>query len=149
MNAYSDDPLKRVQTLIELIEWYAKSAMPEILDLFPSVDEDVRAESAHALSYLGERYRERVGSVLLKLLNSADSYVRDRAVEALGLLSYPPAKEALTQALQNDPDWAVRASAAEALGNYQDESLVTNLKRALRDNGEEPIVRAFAAFSTC
>jgi HEAT repeat protein len=128
VNAHSDDPFKQVQALIELIKLHDESVTPEILDLLSSADEDVRAESARALGYLGERYRERIGPALLKLVSDENPRVRNEAVEALGLQPYPRAKEALTQVLQSDPDWVVRASAAEALGNYQDESLVANLE---------------------
>lgn len=146
-NAHSDDPLKQVQALIELIKLHDESAALEILDLVSSADEDVRAESARALGYLGDRYRESIGPALLKLVDDENQRVRNEAVEALGLQPYPPAREALTKVLQRDPSWVVRASAAEALGNYQDESLVTNLEQVLRDNNEEPIVQAYAAFA--
>ena len=147
VDAHSNDPLKQVQALIELIKLHDESITLEILDLLSSADEDIRAESARALGYLGARYRERVGPALLKLINDENPRVRNEAVEALGLQPYPGAKEALTQVLLSDPDWVVRASAAEALGNYQDESLVTNLAQVLRDSHEESIVRAYAALA--
>ena len=147
VNAHSGDSLKQVQALVELVKLHDEFITPEILDLLSSVDEDVRAESARALGYLGTRYRERIGSALLKLVNDENPRVRNEAVEALGLQPYPRAKEALIQVLLSDPDWVVRASAAEALGNYQDESLVTNLAQVLRDTHEESIVRTYAALA--
>jgi HEAT repeat protein len=138
---------EQVEALIELIELHDDSTTPEILDLLSSADEDVRAESARALGYLDDRYRERIGPALLKLVDDESQHVRDRAVEALGLQPYPPAKDVLVHALQNDPDWVVRTSAAVALGNYQDESLVTDLEQVLKDSHEESIVRAYAAFA--
>ncbi len=146
-NAHASDPLEQVQTLMELIKLHDESATPSILDLLSSADDDVRAESARALGYLGERYRERIGPALLKLVNDRSQRVRNEAVEALGSQPCPGAKEVLTQVLQSDPDWVVRASAAEALGNYQDESLVTKLEQVLRDSHEEPMVKAYAALA--
>lgn len=146
-DAHSDDPFKQVHALIELINLQDESAVPEILDLVSSADEDVRAESARALGFLGDRYRERIGPALLKLVNDENQRVRNEAVEALGLQPYPPARKALTKVLQSDPSWIVRASAAEALANYQDKSLVTKLEQVLRDSEEEPIVQAYAAFA--
>jgi HEAT repeat protein len=146
-NAHSDDPLKQVHALAELINLHDESVAPEILDLVSSADEDVRAESARALGFLGDGYREKIGPVLLKLVEDENQRVRNEAVEALGLQPYPPAREVLTKVLRSDPSWIVRASAAEALANYQDESLVANLEQVLRDNHEESIVKAYAAFA--
>ena len=146
-NAHSNDPLEQVQALMELIKRHDESVTPSILDLLSSADDDVRAESARALGYLGERYRERIGPALLKLVNDESQHVRNEAVEALGSQPYPGAKEALTRVLLSDPDWVVRASAAEALGNYRDESLVTKLEQVLRDGQEKPMVKAYAALA--
>jgi HEAT repeat protein len=146
-DAHSNDPLEQVQALMALTKLHDEFAVPDILDLLSSADEDVRAESAHALGYLGERYRERIGPALLKLVHDENQRVRNEAVEALGLQPYPPAKEVLIHVLQSDPYWVVRASAAEALGNYQDESLVANLEQVLRDSDEESTVKAYAAFA--
>lgn len=146
-DAHSGDPLKQVHALIELIKLHDESATPEILDLVSSVDEDVRAESARALGCLGDGYREKVGPALLTLVYDENQRVRNEAVEALGLQPYPPAREALTKILRSDPNWIVRASAAEALAQYQDESLVKILEQVLRDSHEESIVKAYAAFA--
>jgi len=147
VDAHSGDSLKQVQALVELVKMHDESVTPEILDLLSSTDEDVRAESARALGYLGTRYRERIGPALLKLVYDDNSRVRNKAVEALGLQPYPKAKGALTHVLLSDPDWVVRASAAETIGNYQDESLVPILTQVLRDSHEESIVRAYAALA--
>lgn len=145
--AHTDNPLQQVAALIELIKIHDESVVPELIDLLSSPDEEVRAETARALGYLGDKHREQVGPALLKLLDDEDNRVRNEAVQALGLQPYPGAIEALKKALHHDPYWVVRASAAETLGYYQNEALLDDMMQVLHDEDEESTVQAYAAFA--
>ncbi|HEY1354355.1 MAG TPA: HEAT repeat domain-containing protein [Ktedonobacteraceae bacterium] len=143
----SGDPDQQLPALLELITIHDEASVPDIAALLTSPDEQVRAEAARAVGYLGSTQVASLGPQLVPLLNDADELVRDEATEALGLLVYPPASDALKGVLSNDPVWFVRASAAEALGNYQDASLLPLLEQVLHNPKEEATVRAYAARS--
>jgi HEAT repeat protein len=138
----SSDPDQYVQALDQL-----ETIIPELIELLQSPDEVVRADCAYALGQVGDAARDRIGPALLSLLVDEENVVRNQAVLALHLQPYPPALESLKQILHHDPDWVVRASAAEALGNYQHEDLVADLEQVLRNEEEEQVVRAYAALS--
>lgn len=143
----SGDPDKQIAALIELIKLNDKNIVPELLkmDLLSSPDENVRIETVRAFGYLGKQEIERIGPNLLEMLSESSELLRNEIVETLGLLIYPPAVELLKNILHNDPDWIVRCSAAETLGNYKNKELLPDLEQALRD--EEPTVQAYAALA--
>jgi HEAT repeat protein len=143
----SGDPDKQLPALLELIKIHDEPSLPDIIPLLTSPDEQVRAETARAVGYLGAAQAQSLGPLLLPLLNDSNELVRDEAVEALGLLIYPPASTALKGILRNDPSWLVRASAAEALGNYQDATILPELEQVLHDQQEEAEVQVYAARS--
>jgi HEAT repeat protein len=143
----SGDPDRQLPALLELIKLHDEASLPDITPLLTSSDEQVRAEAARAVGYLGSAQASSLGPLLLPLLNDADEMVRDEAVEALGLVVYPPASAVLKGLLHNDPAWLVRASAAEALGNYQDSTLLPELEQVLHDRQEEIEVQVYAARS--
>lgn len=143
----SGDPDQQLPALLELITIHDEPSVSDIAPLLTSPDEQVRAEAARAVGYLGSTQAASLGPLLVPLLNDSDELVRDEATEALGLLIYPPARDALKGVLYNDPAWLVRASAAEALGNYQDVSLLPVLEQVLHNPKEETTVQAYAARS--
>jgi len=143
----SGDPDRQIPALIELIKIHDENSLSEIVPLLGSSDEQVRAEAARAVGYLGGAQTMSLGQQLLPLLSDAEELVRDEAVEALGLLIYPPAIDPLKRILHTDSSWLVRSSAAEALGNYQDASILPDLEQVLRDSQEEPTVQTYAAHS--
>ncbi len=145
--SHTSDPMRQVQALIELIKIHNESVVPSIIDLLESDNEEVRAECARVLGYLGDSERDLVGSSLLRLIDDEDDRVRNEVVEALGLQLYPLALEPLKRILRSDPYWVVRASAAESLGNYGDQSVLADLEQVLQDEDEESIVQAYAAAS--
>jgi HEAT repeat protein len=61
-------------------------------------------------------------------------------------MRYQGALEPLKRLLHDDPEWIVRASAAEALGNYTNPSLLSDLEQAVEED-EEPSVRGYAVSS--
>jgi HEAT repeat protein len=143
----SGDPDKQLPALLELIKIHAESSLPDIIPLLSSPDEEVRAEAARAVGYLGSGQASSLGPLLLPLLSDSNELVRDEAVEALGLVIYPPASAALKGILRNDPSWMVRASVAEALGSYLDATVLHELEQVLHDGQEEAEVQAYAARS--
>jgi HEAT repeat protein len=143
----SDDSDKQLPALLELIKIHDEASLPDITPLLASPDEEVRAEAARAVGYLGSGQALSLGPLLLPLLSDANELVRDEVVEALGLVIYPPASAALKGILRNDPSWIVRASAAEALGSYQDTTVLPEIEQVLHDGQEESEVQAYAARS--
>lgn len=143
----SGDPDRQLSALIELIKIHDEASLPDITPLLASPDEQVRAEAARAVGYLGTTQASSLGPLLLPLLNDADEMVRDEAVEALGLVAYQPAIAELKRLLRNDPVWLVRASAAESLGSYQDATILAELEQVLRNAQEEADVQTYAARS--
>jgi HEAT repeat protein len=143
----SGDTDKQLSALLELIKIHDEPSLPDIVPLLSSSDEQVRAEAARAVGYLGSLQTAALAPQLQTLLSDANEMVRDEAVEALGLLIYPPAIATLKGILHHDPSWLVRASAAEALGNYQDVTILSDLEQVLRDPQEESAVKVYAARS--
>jgi HEAT repeat protein len=79
-------------------------------------DDGVRARTAFALGDAG------IGAAvdpLILALGDRSASVRERAAEALGKIGDPRARPALEKSGRNDPDSAVRASAAAALGKLR------------------------------
>ncbi|MGW5573340.1 HEAT repeat domain-containing protein [Nocardia thailandica] len=140
------DATQQVQALIQLIKNADRQALPLVLDKFGSDDEMVRSEAARAAGFLGADQIELVGPGLLVLLNDDDELVRNEAAESLAKLYYPPAGPPLAERLHNDPEWIVRASAAEALGLYPQISIPALTACAL-DIDELDEVRRYALHS--
>lgn len=70
------------------------------------------------------------------MLADPEALVRDEVVNALAQLNYVPALSLICSLLENEPDWIVRASAAEALGDLAkagDVETLNTLKIALTD----------------
>lgn len=143
----SGDPDRQLPALLELIKLHDEASLPDITPLLASPDEQVRAEAARAVGYLGTTQPSSLGPLLLPLLSDTDEMVRDEAVEALGLVVYQPSVAELKRLLRNDPAWLVRASAAESLGSYQDATIPAELEQVLRDAQEEADVQTYAARS--
>ena len=143
----SGDPDKQLSALLELIKVHDEPSLPDIIPLLSSSDEQVRAEAARAVGYLGSAETTTLAPLLRPLLSDANDMVRDEAVEALGLLVYPPFTAILKGILQQDPSWLVRASAAEALGRYQDITILPALEQVLHNVHEEVEVQVYAARS--
>ena len=138
---------RQLAAMFELRDFHITEASTTIGELLSSPDDILRSTAADVLGHLGEDDLETVGPLLMKVLDDPVGLVRTEATEALGQLAFTPAIERLKFLLHNDPEWTVRASAAEALGNFPDEAdtLMVDLEQALSD--EEPSVRAYAATS--
>jgi HEAT repeat protein len=141
----SGDPQEQVSALQALVKMKANSAIPMILELLHSSDEDVRFCAAEALGDLGANEIESVGSALINLLTDSEYLVRSGATDSLGILGYKPARNLVESLLLNDPAPLVRASAAETLGDLGDTEALNSLKLAMQDS--DTAVRSYAANS--
>ena len=140
----SVDPIKRSEAIYALNELEAIEAIPVIIHLLSSdTNNEVRADVAFVLRFLSVQQTEVAGPALLKALDDDDAKVRTHAEESLGYLQYLPAASRLRTLLHTDSrDWAVRASAAEALGHLKDEASVPDLQQAIAD--PDPQVQRYA-----
>ncbi|MET7774039.1 HEAT repeat domain-containing protein [Nocardia sp. NPDC005366] len=142
----SGDPEKQVQGLIQLIKNSDKRKLAHVLGLFDAEDEMVRSEAARAAGFLGGDDIEVVGPRLVRLLSDSDDLVRNEAAESLAKLRFLPAAPVLIERMRTDPEWIVRASAAEALGIYPEVS-VAALVACVRETDELIEVRRYAVHS--
>jgi HEAT repeat protein len=90
-----------------------------------------------AIGSLSQRRDEGILPVLLKHLSSEDRDVKKAVVTALGAFGDPSALEKITPFLE-DPHWALRATAASAVGNLR--SAPAKLVE-MADSDEDPLVR--------
>jgi HEAT repeat protein len=120
-------------------------AIQTIITYIHSSDEVVRYETIKCLAWWSKTDDPRLGQVLMSMLNDPVLMVRGDALETLGYIQYEPAIEAIREHLHHDPDWYVRASAAEALGCFPEFAtmLLEDLYQALDD--EESSVQMYAA----
>ncbi|QIS10734.1 HEAT repeat domain-containing protein [Nocardia arthritidis] len=139
----SGDPDQQVDALIELIKRGDGAAVAKVLPLVDSGDVAVRSEAVRAIGYLGIAQAPVVGPVLLRMLSDSDEMVRNEAAEALGIVRYQPAGDALAALLGAEPSWMVRASIAEALGSYPGQA-TAGLVQRVRDVEEFGEVRRYA-----
>jgi HEAT repeat protein len=133
---------------MELEDMESQEACATLIELLTSPEDNVRELAAETLGWIGDNEIETVGPALMKMLTDPEELVRSEAVEALYLLRYKKAKDAVTFLLCNDPDWAVRASAAEALSDIADAGdakILEALQLSLEDSFKP--VRSYAAFS--
>lgn len=144
----SGNPARQAPAIMTLQELEVYEAVPVLIDLLTSPEWNIRSLAAEALGWLGSENSELVGSALIKLLADPDSDVRDEVVNALSRLRYTRACESVQYLLHSDPDWVVRASAAEALADLAEvgnKNVLAALESALDDQMEP--VRSYAAYS--
>ncbi|WP_225728777.1 MULTISPECIES: HEAT repeat domain-containing protein [unclassified Nocardia] len=139
----SGDPDQQVDALIELIKGGDGAAVAKILPLVDSDDAAVRSEAVRAIGYLGIAQAPVIGPVLMRMLSDSDEMVRNEAAEALGIVRYQPAGDALVSLLGTEQSWMVRASIAEALGAYPGQAAAA-LVRCVREVDEFGEVRRYA-----
>lgn len=152
-DCHSNDPSRQTPAIMELKDMELEDMeIPEVcatlIELLASPENNVRELAIEALGWLGDKEIETVGPALMKMLTDLEELVRAEAIDALSLLSYKKAKDAVTFLLCNDPDWVVRASAAEALSHIADvgdAKILEALQLALEDSFKP--VRSYAAFS--
>jgi HEAT repeat protein len=141
-----DNPQKQVKAIYELFNARVHIPMTTLKILAVSPYWNVRAAVADIMGYANGQEIHIAGSVLLDLLNDAESAVRGDALDSLGQLNYIPARKLNEDILVNDPDALVRASAAETLGKLGSIESVDKLTASLI-NDENEMVKAIAAYS--
>jgi HEAT repeat protein len=142
----SGDSSRQTLAIMKLQDFKVHKAVPILIELLTSPEENIRGLAVEALGWLGEEKKETVGPVLVRMLADSEERVRADALDALGRLQYKPAIEEVLSALTKDPEWLVRVSAAEALANLAevgDLKILEGLEQALSDPIEP--VRAYAA----
>ncbi|KAA8884302.1 HEAT repeat domain-containing protein [Nocardia colli] len=129
--------------LIEAIKVGDGARIPEILPLLRTGDEGVRGEAVRAIGFLGVGQASTVGPLIESMLADPEEMVRSEAAEAFCTVHYEPAADRLAGMLRTDESWLVRASVAEALGNYPGHG-VQELLDCVRDDDEYVPVRRYA-----
>lgn len=144
----SGEPSRQAPAIMKLQELEAYEAVPILIELLAPPVRNIRGCAIEALGWLGYEDSESIGHLLLNILNDSDELIRSDTFDALARLEYKPAVEAARDLLKNDPDWVVRASAAEALADIAcigDSETLADLESALNDPIEP--VRSYAACS--
>jgi len=106
-----------------------------------SPSDDVRSYAAYCLGK--GKAAEALGELVRNLSQSPHAGIRRNIARALVDLPGKATVEALSKAVLNDPDEAVRSFAAESLGKIGDEGSIGVFKKALED--KMPFVRLAAA----
>ncbi len=103
----------------------------DLLDKLRDPDIAVKADVVRTLGRIQAR-----GAVpgLIKLLEDRDEWTRSYAIRALAKIGDTKAVEKLADLIINDPEFIVRAEAAEALGQIGGTGASPALKKALRDS---------------
>jgi HEAT repeat protein len=145
----SKDFEKQVAAIWSIRDSKLYEAMPSLIPLLKSEDEDIRIFTVEALGKIGNTNPETAGSALIPMLQDPEDLIRGEAIDALANLQYAPALEPVLYALRLDTDWVVRATAAEAipyLAEIDDASALEALESALKSDPYKP-VRSYAANS--
>lgn len=136
-DCYSGDPSKQCSAIFELQELENSDAIPALLHMLNSPEWNIRGLTVETLGQPGYGDSETTGFRLVQMLADPEELVRDEVVNALARLNYVPALSLICSLLENEPDWIVRASAAEALGDLAkagDVETLNALKIALTDS---------------
>ena len=110
----------------------AESAVPELAEFVrPEVRVDVRLGAAEALKRIGGADATRA---LAPALRDERYGVRAAAVEAVEAAEGREFAPELAQLSESDPQWLIRAQAAEALGAMKDDRWVPLLQRIAKED---------------
>jgi HEAT repeat protein len=145
----SGDVDKQVAAISAISDSKLYEAIPSLLPLLKSEDEDIRLLTVQAFRELVNADPDQVGPALIPMLQDSEDLIRGDAIDALSNLEYAPALESVIHVLHLDPDWVVRATAAEAipyLADTDDVSALEALESALRSDSYDS-VRSYAANS--
>jgi HEAT repeat protein len=146
----SNDVDKQVAAIWAVRNSKLYEAVPSLIPMFSSQDEDIRMLAVGAFADdLTKADPNQVGPALIPMLQDAEDLVRSDAIDALANLEYAPALEAVIYVLRFDPDWVVRATAAEAipyLAEIDDNLALEALESALKSDPYDS-VRSYAANS--
>ena len=127
-----------VNSAAALVQIGDPAAVPPLIELLGSGNEQVRVYAAYALGGLGDR---RAVSALIGTLGDASSSVRGISAHALGQIGSREAVEPLLRALE-DTSAHVRATAASALARIGDRNVMPQLEAQLRTDADSTVRRA-------
>jgi len=144
----SRDPLMVCETMKALSSIRDKGSVRRLIELLRSKGRRVavRMGAAYALGFIGDR---RATSALISVLQDvrANARLRDQVADSLGVLKGSRGIVPLMVAL-HDPSPAVRASAANSLGNIRAVCALSELKTLTRKGTEpDPLVRRVARWA--
>jgi HEAT repeat protein len=146
----SNDPSRQTPAIMELQKREAHEAVPTLLNLLSSPEENIRMLSAEALGYVGSDEVDIVGPAITKLLFDPEYLIRSYAIEALTALDYKPAIESAKFLCVNDSEWLVRISAIEALAdlaNIGDFEVLALLSTVFENQEEDELIAGYAAWA--
>jgi HEAT repeat protein len=144
-DCHSGDASKQTPAIMALQDMEAYEAVPVLVELLTSPEENIRSLAAEALGLLGANDVETVGPELIKTLSDSAALVRSNAIEALLILDYKPAIESAKY-----PEWFVRISATEALADLAEEGdteVLDLLKTIFNDQNEDEVMAGYAAWA--
>jgi HEAT repeat protein len=131
---------------------WVRSEIPRILGRIPGervfklllelLNDGVGAVKISALSVLGNRKEEEALPFLLAQTSHPDIEVKKAAILALGVFGNPSVRVVLHSFL-TDPHWAIRASAARAIGNLRNPDSLFELNE-MTVSDADPLVREAA-----
>jgi HEAT repeat protein len=134
----SNDSSRQAPAIMELQERKAREAIPTLLNLLSSPEENIRMIVVETLGYIGNYNVDIVAPALMKALSEPEHLIRSYAIEALTVLDYNPAIESAKFLCINDPEWLVRISAIEALAdlsNIGDSEVLALLSKVFENQG--------------
>jgi len=167
ISALTDEsPDIRASAAISLGRTGGDRALEPLTLLLNDPDDTVRVAAVRAVGMLGDR---RAARHLIDMLSDSNGFVAVAAIESLSRLGGDEVREALVRTLLssgdteikrtairalshfdgvegtilpylNDPDWATRIAAVEALSRVDSEAVKTEIER-LYDTEDDPIVR--------
>jgi HEAT repeat protein len=135
---YSLDPIRQIVAISQIKDLDIKSAIPDLIKLLSSPEEDVRWLVVEALADITNFEDELTAKALAQMLFDSSSLVRCDTIYALSDLNYKLAREKIEDLLINDPDWLVRVAAAETLANLADKGNISSISK-LADALNDPI----------
>jgi HEAT repeat protein len=143
---YCLNPIRQIAAISELKDLEDKRAIPDLIKLLSSPEEDIRWSAIEALAAIADPGDESTSEALMKMLLDSSSLIRCDTLYALLDLDYKPAKKLAKDLLINDSEWLVRVAAAEALSYLADkgELIVISALEIALDDPSQP-VRSFAA----
>lgn len=137
----SQDHEEQYEAIISLSQHYPDIAPKMLVELLTSPEFTIRWKAASLLGTLGRKDITIVGPALIQTLEDSEQLVRDEATKSLINLGYPLPKKLLVSRLHDDPDWRGRSTAAEAMGDLNDVTVLPELEEALQKE-TTPAVRA-------
>ncbi len=139
------------EALSLLVQYYPAMAPVVLVELLAVSDVTVRWKSASLAGELPVGYKETIVPALLKAFEDTEQVVRSQALKSLVKLGYSLPAERLLSLLRDDPDWRIRSTIADVLGELNDPSFLPGLEEALQKEttaaARSHIIRSLGLFA--